>query len=419
MFQTRCQNFASLCCAHLASISSSSQPTVAQSQSDMRWAHFTQHSDGLLSNNVWAALAHEDAVWFGTDNGIARYNGIWTSFPTSGAEARDADGSRMLEGPVRALAASATEGKLWAGTDSGSIGFWESVQGAGAHWQVVADVGSRVNSLHEENGQLWIGTEVGLYVLNGSEVTLVDALGRQPIYAVASDSGTVWVGAHGGLWSEWDNKWTQIDADEALLEGGVYALRVEPGGLILAGTPYGMAYRDNENDGWGLAETLDDLGESALVQAIAGANSGYIWAGSDGAGAFSFDLQAGNVGNAGFSGDPNLTTRFIRDIAIDLDGTAWFATPAGVFRYQQGMWFTDVQGASTDDPRNYINDLLLDREGQLWIATGGGGVRLKRGVTAEETVFAEEDGLPAAVLVLAQDASGAVWAGTFEGSVSL
>ena len=262
---------------------------------------------------------------------------------------------------------------------------------------------------------LWIGTEEGLKLLDGGEVNMIEALGRQPVHAVTSDSGTVWVGAQDGLWAGREDVWTQIDAGDPLLAGGIYALLlVEPDGILLAGTPFGVAYRDQETKTWQVAETPDELGEPALVQAIAG-HARKLWTGSDGAGAFSFDLEAGTVVNAGFTGDSNLTTRFVRDVAIDGDGSVWLATPAGVFRYQQGMWFTDVQGGSIDDPRNYINDLLVARDGQLWIATGGGGVRHKGGVSSEESVYDERHGLPRITLVLAQDASDAIWVGTFEG----
>ena len=129
-------------------------PAAAQTRSDTRWNHFAQQSDGLLSNNVWAALASDDAIWFGTDSGISRYNGVWTSFPTSSTESGEGDGVQTLEGPVLALARSESGGGPWAGTATGTVGIWGGVLGAGARWEAVADVGASVHSLHEESGQL-------------------------------------------------------------------------------------------------------------------------------------------------------------------------------------------------------------------------------------------------------------------------
>ena len=57
------------------------QVAFAQTQPDPRWMLFAQSKDGLISNDVTTMAVTDDAVWFGTGEGISRYDGVWTSFP--------------------------------------------------------------------------------------------------------------------------------------------------------------------------------------------------------------------------------------------------------------------------------------------------------------------------------------------------
>ncbi len=387
-------------------------PVVAQSAPDPRWVQFTQKKDRLISNNVQSIFVDGGSLWFGADDGISRFNGVWSTYfgDTDSLYGTGTD-RPAAHGQFEAFTRMPSDGAIWAGTDNGTLAHWD-----GASWSIAAQIHSPIHALSVTAGILWIGTDDGLYMRAGSEISLVDALGRQPIHALLMEKGTIWVGAQNGLWRKRDNTWSHIGAEQPILASGVYALGIDQVGTLLVGTPFGVAWRtESEGGSWQLFQTLDEVGKPALVQSLAIDTSGIVWAGTDGAGAFAYRLDKGEYANFGYTGDPNLTTRFVRDIAVDEDGAIWFATPAGVFRYQKQMWFNDVQGPNVADPRNYINDLLVDRDGVLWIATGGGGVRRKEGVSTSEQVFAEADGVPNTVLVLQQDSQGSIWAGTFTG----
>ncbi|MEZ4612602.1 MAG: two-component regulator propeller domain-containing protein [Caldilineaceae bacterium] len=115
-----------------------------------------------------------------------------------------------------------------------------------------------------------------------------------------------------------------------------------------------------------------------------------------------------------------LTTPLVRDIATDTRGSVWFATPVGLFQYQEGRWLSDyIAWEGADRRLNNVNELLVARDGAIWIATGGAGVRRKREEidSYRETVYNMEQGnLPSnGVTALAEDRDGAIWAGTFAG----
>ena len=387
---------------------------AGENRRDPRWTQFTRDRDMLAANDTRAIWVNEDALWFGGEGGFSYYTGNWTTFPSiAGLTAAGASGSTFAPqqplGQIQAFAKDEHENVLWAGSSNGLLLNWN-----GQMWSAVVDVKSAIHALLVIEGELWIGSEEGLYRYNHVENVLVDAVGRQPVYALLVDQQSVWVGTANGLWRYRESRWLQMGTGESNLELGVYALATSDAGALVVGTPYGIGWQPRQDGRWVWYETVDENGLPALIQTLAFDHSGLLWAGSDGAGAFSLRLEESDdeagYETFGFTGDLNLTTRFVRQIAVDGDNSIWFATPAGVFRYQAYRWLNDEQGSS-DDIRNFINDLLVARDGALWAVTGGAGVRRKQGPQQVETVFTAADGALDAGLTLAQDARGAIWVG--------
>jgi ligand-binding sensor domain-containing protein len=381
----------------------------AQTTADARWTQFTQQNEQLISNNVRSILADGERVWFGAEGGLNRYDGAWAEILSATDNNEGSSGEWTLRGCVQALIGTGDGNGLWAGTDEGYVAQWD-----GTTWTAGARFNSAVHALASVDGQLWVGTEDGLYRVGEAQPLLIEPVGRQPVYALRQEDRTLWLGAQNGLWRLRDEKWAHVGADQGILTSGVYAIWASGDGPMWLGTPYGIVWRTTPSATWQLVETLDDVERPALVQALAGDADGTIWAGTDGAGAFAFDPASGRLDNYG---DHEIATRFVRDLAVDIDGSIWFATPAGVFRFQAHLWYSDVQTDAAADAINYVNDLMIDRHGELWIATGGAGIRRKQKPEAAEQVYAEAEGAPATVLVLEEGADGAVWAGGFDGLV--
>lgn len=424
---------------------------AGESSRDPRWTQYTRDRDMLAANDTRAIWVDEYGLWFGGENGFSHYDGLWSSFTSiagiSGMSGLDGgisvpsqtssqstssatlstpastpsstlsttlsphQASAQVLGHVQAIARDADLGVLWAGSSGGLLLSW-GTEG----WVVVADLKSAIHALLVHEGEVWVGTDDGLYRYDSVEDVsiLEDALGRQPVYALLEEEGNLWAGAADGLWRNREARWAQIGVAEANLELGVYALAVSPQGELVVGTPYGIGWQPGRIGQWTWYETYDEADYPALIQTLAFDQTGMLWAGSDGAGAFSLRLEGDSYANYGYTGDLNLTTRFVRHIAVDRDNSIWFATPAGVFRYQAYRWINDAQGTS-DDVRNYINDLLVARDGSLWAVTGGAGVRHKSSAFASERVFTATDGAMDTGFALAQDGRGVIWVGGEDG----
>ncbi len=115
------------------------------------WQSFTSE-DGLPSDKVLCILATDEAVWAGTDHGLARYEqGSWTTFTRSDGLAHDA---------VMCLAQDPDTGDIWIGTLGGvsrySAGRFDTYTqlNSGLPNDVVYGV-----TVHR--GEVWIATAAG------------------------------------------------------------------------------------------------------------------------------------------------------------------------------------------------------------------------------------------------------------------
>ena len=366
---------------------------------DARWTHFTYQKDGLVSNSIHAIYLDGKVLWFGGEGGISSYNGLWETYTTVA-------GLDDTPGDVVAFAKDGVSGLLWAATADGQILQWN-----GHLWSLAVDMQMGVHTLAVAMGDLWIGGDEGLFRFDGVQTTLVDALGPQRVHSLFTDQGIIWVGADDGLWRRRDDRWLHIGANEPLFDAGVYTVLVGPPGEVFVGTPYGFGWRAREGAAWQSYDTYDEDGNPVLVRSlVVDGRTGVLWVTTDGAGVYAFDANRGTIENYGYTGDPNLTTRFVRQVVVDGDGSVWFATPAGVFRFQASLWQSAVVGEANDFV-NHINDLLIARDGTVWAATAGGGVRRGVGADSGETIYHAADGADDAAYTLAQDIGGAIWTG--------
>ncbi|HEY4085621.1 MAG TPA: two-component regulator propeller domain-containing protein [Bryobacteraceae bacterium] len=128
-------------------------------------------------------------------------------------------------------------GTLWLLANSGQIFRMTGDRMAGDAPQLAQSLaGKRASAIYARSGVLWAGyTDGTLRTLRGAG-SPVDPLasrwGAGAIYGITGDSsGTVWVGAAGGLARYRNGKWTMWGATEGLPSGGVYSLCLGDSGL--------------------------------------------------------------------------------------------------------------------------------------------------------------------------------------------
>lgn len=410
------------CCARLHGISLlacvlllfCASSVSAQSTPDLQWVVFRQ-AEGLTSNDVYAVLAQGDVIWVGAANGVSRYDGRWQSFATALSSTEPS--TEIALGKVTTLAADNAGGAIWAGNEAGLL----AVRGADGEWRIIQDFGAPIHALALIDDIVWVGTEQGLFLLHDTSATLVAAIGAAPVFALWPWDGRVLVGTAQSLW-RLSTDLTEVevlqprDVDRVPIAGPFIGIWGSRGSDVWVSTTTTVFhYSPLTGD---VLEYAHPFGDASLaITDICGFVGESVWVASHGGGAAQFRLANDTIvsmRNWGGSAQGGLSANDIRDIAIDGDGSVWFATSIGVFRYQPWA-FQAVDERPFAPP---VNDLLFDRKGNLWIATAGEGVQLQAGRYQRTTIFAPDNSdLPdGMVFDLEEDPLGRIWAITGAGA---
>lgn len=407
----------------------------AQFSSSATWRLF-ESSDGMPTNDVWTVLALEDAIWIATLDGVSRYDGIWTNFSPRGPAPTNEQGTPIategvqtdqqgtpglpeLKGTIIAMEPGAQPGTIWAGAQSGEILFW-----GGSSWQLVHELSVPLHRLVEFHGNVYVATDHGLFVVNpvdGSSMR-VPKFDGAPITALYSGE-RLWIGTNDGVYLlNGDDSWTRIGLPARFGTSSVTAILLDDQEYLWLGTPIGVTWLHLPTSTWAekMISLTNEIGQAMPVFTLAKDLDGAVWAASNGGGARKLvDRGYLEVDVARVNGG-ELSTPLIRDVSVGVNGSVWFATPVGLFQYQAGRWLTDYADQYPASTRfNYVNELLVASDGTVWIATDGSGIRRKFEAVEgyRELVYDVRHGdLPHnTVYALAESHDGAVWAGTYDG----
>ncbi|HZI18295.1 MAG TPA: two-component regulator propeller domain-containing protein [Pyrinomonadaceae bacterium] len=372
---------------------------------------------GLPSEQVRAVTQDsEGAMWFGTDAGLARYDGRRTQTVT---------GEGLAGRKVYALGAAA-EGALWVGTDDGAF-----VRASGAEpFRLVAETkGSRVTAVAvPEEGRALLATSDGQVFecrrgWGGSfaarplvEQLKTAAARSQPLEltGVAVVAGSVVVGTRGrGL--------MRVGADGAASELSsrprpfyVEAVATDAEGALVFGA------QTSEGDSGLFRAEASRLARperltgaaTGTVTAVGVAPGGEVYAATGGRGAFRF-RPGGGAERFTFEGTAGgLRSDRVNAVHVDREGVVWFGTDRGVCRYDPHGVHAETPSAEGGE-NNFVRALLRSPRGTLVVGTNRG--LYARGEDDPTTWRAVEELRGKTVHALAEDSRGRLLVGTASG----
>ena len=323
-----------------------------------------RREDGLPQSSVQSIVqTHDGYLWFGTEQGLARYNG-----------------ARIV-----------------------SFGNWNTPEIQGNDAQVLYE---------DRSGTLWVGSHGNGIAQwrDGRFRRLPARLSSGFVFAITQDArGGMWIGTDGGLNHLANGRIEAFTTKRGLGDDTVYAVVARRDGSVWAGTRGGLS--EIRNDVLRTYTTRDGLPSNA-IRSLYEDRSGTLWIGTRGGGVAR--LQNGKLTAIGASeGLPNLD---IFGILEDRDGNVWIATGGGgLARLRNGRISVLTSGAGLGS--DTVLSLLEDAEGSLWVGTEGGGVtRLK---DSKFVTVTKADGLSHdIVLSVYEDAKGDIWLGTLGGGVN-
>ncbi|MCM2268983.1 MAG: diguanylate cyclase [Thermoanaerobaculia bacterium] len=428
--------------------------------------------EGLPQNTVHAlALDRDGQLWAGTQDGLARYDGLewvreqpagvrgalfvrdlltrhdgelWVATQTGGllrrAEGRwvaiPAAPAELATARVNALAETVfgSEATLWVGThDDGLFAF------DGAAWRRFGEAdglpSARIWSLLGAPGgrRLWIGTQRGVAAIDPAGGVVSRPAGA-PLASVSSleltaatGAPTLWVGTYGdGLYLHRDERWTRLAAEDGLPSQFVTDLAPragEPDQVWIATDGGGLAWADAS------AVRAVDLGPQfaskaayRLLETSEAEGAEALWVGTRNGGLLRVTERLWRTLSPPAAGPPPPITALCLDAADDGGDELWLGTDGeGLVVWRAGDWWRPrLRPAQATDPTvlAIVATRRLAGGRRLWVGTRNGGLDEwdgTRWATHDVASGALPSDLVQALVEVRAPGGDALWVGTREG----
>lgn len=284
------------------------------------------------------------------------------------------DGFGVFPDPI----AQTTDGFLWFGTDSGllrfdGVGFRRPGINAALASPVILSLAAA------KDGSLWIGTERGLsHWANDTLVNYPDVPGE--VWAVLEGrDGKIWFTAtdvtndHSSAFCLVVGRQTKCygKADGVLLQDAVSLAQDADGNLWSSNRTAVVQWKPGAFKTYKPATATPEEVIKG-VRAIVPTSAGLVWVGMEETGA-GLGLQQLNHKNwkPFITSDFNSTTLSVTSLLPDREGTLWIGTGSmGLYRISGHKVdrFRSADGLSDDS----VHTIYQDREGNLWITSAGG-----------------------------------------------
>jgi ligand-binding sensor domain-containing protein/signal transduction histidine kinase len=347
--------------------------------------------------------------------------------------------------------AETPDGKIWIGTRSDGLFCLTNGQITSVS-EGLPD--RKINSLSAmKNGKMWIGTDNGLALWDGTSITTKDvppALNHAQISALMQDrDGNIWIGTSRGLVRMSARDGSLLQEPDNGPQSEITALREDREGNIWIGSSQGIErlrdspfvtysvaeglpaessgpiYLDGEDRAWfgpsngglywmrnGKVTTVLKAGPASdEIYSIAGMNDD-LWVGRQQGGLTHFIFRQGGTESETYTQANGLAQDSVYAVHENRDGTVWAGTlSGGVSRLKDGVFttYTTADGLAS----NSIASIEEGQDGTMWFATRGGLSELSHDRLQTYTLH---DGLPSEdVISLRQDPDGTLWIGTAGG----
>jgi len=459
--------FFSLCLFLAAFISWPGASFLAAAET-FRWASLSHPlrlgslsvEQGLSQSSVFCALQDRRGfLWFGTEDGLNRYDGY--SFRIFRPDVNDP--GAISSNFILSLAED-PRGRIWVGTSGGGLNMYDPESETFKVFRSGESSDSLPNNviaclLLDRQERLWIGTEVGLCMLDKTgalpenpsfyRIDLADT--GSNIAAIHEDGrGSLWIGTATGQVARIEDSGGRFHPVSGMSGFEQVTAVGDDGGVLLVGTPNGLFLADPERHSRSavLPRPEDPSSIShAYIRRIYRDRGGLLWIGTDGGGLnkMMFDREHARYVFSRYQHDPSnpsgLRSNAIESLYEDRSGVLWIGTYlAGlnklVFTRSEGKdrdrerfaQFWHIPGSAGSLPGGAVTSFCEDRRGELWVGTEGGGIRTLSPVQnpwspARFQVINGARGRPVdigdtVVTALLADSHGSVWVGTYLGGLT-
>ncbi|NLT50402.1 MAG: hypothetical protein GXX85_05745 [Ignavibacteria bacterium] len=413
---------------------------IAQ-QSNIKFTHITT-DNGLSQSNVMSILQDKYGfLWFGTFDGLNRYDGYgFTIFKP------DLKDSNSLKSNSVTSLYEDKDGLIWIGTNQG-LCYYDRNRNKFFSFLNKPNIPEGINEGEigaiqaDKNNDLWISSNKGLIKLDRQNNKFIEINKINSKYVYIDSHYRIWVGTiTNGLYlldpgsNSRQHFSLDIAGSENIQNYEIRSIKEDKNGILWVGTyGRGLAYMNfRDIAGKKLKVFSNDPSDrtslsSNLILSLYPDENG-LWIGTDNGGInflpnakSSFKRYQNNPDD---NSSPNNNS--IYSILKDKSGDLWFGTFTGGINYmnitnQAFVSYRKLAGNLRSLSNNTVRDFAEDKDGNIWLATDGGGLNLFNIRTNEFTHYntSTTNLNRDALLTVYIDKRENIWVGSWDGGISL
>ncbi len=357
---------------------------------------------GLPHNRVKTVTQDAQGfLWFGTFEGLSRYDG--TNFINYKHNSFD---ENSLSGNWIISLYHDSNNNLWIGTNDDGLNRFLPETGQFKHY--LAD--TAIHAIQEQQDQIWIGTENGLYSLKNDQIWEFRLLPDHQIRSIATlPNHDLLIGTNLGLYLYHDQRLQKITNHY------IKSFYVDKDGGAWVGTKTGLLrYMASTNR---VTPYLDGY----RINAIQPYSTNQLLLGTNKNGLLLFDIEAASFSQYKRQKNQHSSLSHDRvfDLFIDQSSLLWVGTEHGVNRVQAHVF------NNTLDENTFSNILSLNQDnfGRSWIGTSNHGLILQQPNQPQKqftNIVGDSKSLSSNVVTfIYQDSKRQIWVSTEQGLNSL
>jgi len=391
--------------------------------------------EGPLSNNVIRSLLEDDKgnIWIATENGVNRFDKKTNTFKVFNNDSKSA--GSLSNNFVQTLFKD-SKGKLWLGTKGGGLNLFnpendsfESFMQMGSSEQIYSL--NYIYSITEDTIRncLNIGTEHGLFFfspttkvfepasLNNSELYNVSILTQKRL------GDKLYFGTWGRGMYLYDIQSRRINSlyagNSSSFNSRVVTSIVIENGSMWLGTRDGLIYIDknkNQSRFHARSQSSHPIASNTILS-LYHSKDGIIWIGTDLGGVNKLLLNNKNFDYLQMSQESGLNDISVKSFSADKKSKFWMGTKnEGLIQYDLSL--NSIVTRLQDDVNYPIQALYISRDGDLWYGSDGGGLTHFNHSKQKKQNFRYEIDCNNClgnnyVYAIAADHTGCIWIGTY------
>jgi len=392
---------------------------------DIRFARVYTLEGPSKSNPGPFAQDDQGFIWFGTPNGLNRFDGFTFKVFT-----HDPENPKSICGSYIHSLFKDRNGSLWAGSNQCINRFDSQIETFSRY-----PVPYVTHISQDDSGTLWLSTPTGLYALNPSTGQIrrfshdpsdSASLESNDIKSTGEDKeGTFWVATSEGF-DSFDRRRGKVTLHIPIHEASFpFSFYEDRYGVFwiyhVSGNPLAVfdrktntltqfSFREEHSDGNALTGVTGMLEDQA----------GMLWLATNGAGLLRFDRQRQRfVRYRNSLNDPeSLAQNSVSTIFQDREGLIWASLGGfGVTRFTpRPLPFKRYRhdfGDPIDRDEPFVGAIYQDDRGILWIGTHSALHRVDRNLQREETFYLTGSGEGTDAITITEDRTGFLWVGTY------